>query len=101
MDRLQAFTGHTRFNKIGTASLGNLVGAAKLESSKMPMGANLVVANSSELIVPRNKIPEVVGSQNQPVQNVTIAPVFHVQNKEQIINSLSQILNNSPVMSMV
>jgi hypothetical protein len=101
MDRLQAFTGNLRFDKVGTASLGNLVGAAKLESSKMPMGANLVVANSSELIVPRNKIPEVVGSQNQTVQNVTIAPVFHVQNKEQIMNSLSQILNNSPVVSMV
>ena len=101
MDRLQAFTGNTRFDKVGTASMGNLLTAAKVESERMPIGSHLVVANSSELIVPRHKIPDVVGNQNQTVQNVTIAPVFHVQNKEQIMNSLSQILNNSPVMSMV
>lgn len=100
-DKLQSFTGHQRFDKVGTASLGNLVGAAKLESSKMPSGANLVMANSSELIIPRNRIPDVIGNQNQPVQHLTIAPVFHVQNKEQILNSLAQVLNNSPVMRMV
>lgn len=57
-------------NKVLTASNG-LWEAAKLESSKMPSGSSLVVANSSELIVPRNQINQVLNGAGTTV-NITI-----------------------------
>lgn len=55
------FSGSGRLGKIHTASNGNMLDAMATESSRMPSGASLVVANSSELIVPRNRISELLG----------------------------------------
>jgi hypothetical protein len=106
MDRLQAFTGNLRFDKVGTASTGNLLTAAKVESERMPIGSHLVVANSSELIIPRNKIPNILPvSQPQPStqinQPVTMQFSFTVQSKEQIQDALNRVLNSAPQLSMV
>jgi len=84
-------------NKVRTASDG-LWEAAKLESSKMPSGSSLVVANSSELIVPRNQINQVLNGTGTVV-NITIN-----SKAEQVINdtvaALSEALRK-PSLSMV
>jgi hypothetical protein len=48
---------------VGTASRGNLLGAIAEENSNKPPGSHLVIANSSELIVPRDKQHQVMNSQ--------------------------------------
>lgn len=84
-------------NKVRTASDG-LWDAAKLEASKMPAGSSLVVANSSELIVPRNQINQVLNGAGTTV-NITINT-----KAEQVITdtvaALSEALRK-PSLSMV
>ena len=65
-------------NRIESASDGfnmaGLLSAAKMESSKMPAGANLVMANSSETIIPRDRSANLSRPQvnSSPTMNITI-----------------------------
>ena len=84
-------------NKVRTASDG-LWDAALLESQRMPSGSSLVVANSSELIVPRNQINQVLNGSGTTV-NITINTQANQVIKDTVA-ALTEALNR-PSMSMV
>jgi hypothetical protein len=93
-----SFRGGTKFmDRVLTAS-GGLWDAAQLEASRMPTGSRLVMANSSELIVPRNQINQVLNGTGTTV-NITINT-----KADQVINdtvaALSEALRR-PAMSML
>lgn len=90
------FSGSGQYGKVHSAYNGNMLDAMKTESARMPSGASLVVANSSELIVPRNRISEIMGG-NQI--NLTINA-----QRGKIIEDTVAALNNAlrqPALSMV
>jgi hypothetical protein len=62
------FQGTSQHDRIRNAASGNLLEAMMQERAMMPSGSELVVANSSELIVPRDRIPEVLSRQTAAPQ---------------------------------
>jgi hypothetical protein len=79
-------SGSNRIGAVGTAFQGNLLDAISAESRQKPSGSSLVIANSSELIVPRDKIKDI----NQPLQmNFTI----NGSTKEQILRQVGAQLD--------
>ena len=72
----------SRFSgQVPSGIAGSLVAAAAVESKNMPAGSGLVVSNTSEAIIPRDKVLALAGS-NQPSNrnlSVNFAPIFNVQ----------------------
>jgi hypothetical protein len=93
-----SFTGgRGNMNRVLTASSG-LYEAAQLESQRMPSGSSLVIANSSELIIPRNQIDKVLSGSGTSV-NITINP-RHDRIIQDTVAALTEALNR-PSLSMV
>jgi hypothetical protein len=84
-------------NRVLTASNG-LFDAARLEASKMPSGSSLVMANSSELIIPRNQINQVLGGSGTTVNiSISVHPDRIIQDT---VSALTEALRK-PSLSMV
>lgn len=75
--------------RVGNAYSGNLLDAIRTEKNRMPPGASLVVANSSELIIPRDRI----GDMAQPLN---LSFTINADTKDQIMNRVSQVLDTVP-----
>lgn len=84
-------------NRVRTASNG-LFDAARLEASRMPSGSDLVIANSSELIIPRNQINQVMNGTGTTV-NITVNTRAD-QVIQDTVSALTEALRR-PTMSMV
>jgi hypothetical protein len=93
-----SFQGGARhMNRVLTASNG-LFDAARLEASKMPSGSSLVMANSSELIIPRNQINQVLGGSGTTVNiSISVHPDRIIQDT---VSALTEALRK-PSLSMV
>lgn len=76
-------------SRVGNAYSGNLLDAIRTEKNRMPPGASLVVANSSELIVPRDRIGEMA-------QPLNLSFTINADTKDQIMNRVSQVLDTVP-----
>jgi hypothetical protein len=93
-----SFTGGKgNMNRVLTASNG-LFDAANLESARMPSGSSLVMANSSELIIPRNQIDRVLNGSGTTVNIVVNSKADRVI--QDTVAALTEALNR-PAMSMV
>lgn len=75
--------------RVGNAYSGNLLDAIRTEKNRMPPGASLVVANSSELIIPRDRIGEMA-------QPLNMSFTINADTKDQIMNRVSQVLDTVP-----
>ena len=71
LDRLGE-KGDAGLGTIGTAFQGNLLDAIATENRMKPSGSSLMIANSSELIVPRDKVRQMSKSEQPVVFNIAI-----------------------------
>jgi hypothetical protein len=86
----------SEFGYVSHAAEGNLLEAVQQEQRSKPTGSHLVIANSSELIVPRDHISQVTGSSfNFTIQATTINQVV-----DQVRNNL-QAASRQGAISMV
>jgi hypothetical protein len=79
-------------NNVGNA-FGGLFDAARLEAQRKPSGSHLVMANSSELIVPRNQIQSMIqpnqisitiNSRPNEIVNDVVAALTNALNRESV-----------------
>jgi hypothetical protein len=84
-------------NRVGTAYRGNLLEAINQENRMKPSGSSLTIANSSELIVPRDRIKDL---QQQPTINLQISGNT-IQELHRSLDRGIQQIRKQPKLSMV
>ena len=82
----------TRATGLSTPEIGSLVAAARREKAKMPLGAELVLANSSELVMTPKQAAKIFGQVNIPDRGyVAKSPAVQIEGVENINSLMKKI----------